>query len=70
MTSSTLWPILHKLKTEFVSNIKSFCIFGENGSEFIIVSKNYKMFAFGNNKYGCLGLGHYNAVKEPKIVNE
>jgi alpha-tubulin suppressor-like RCC1 family protein len=70
MSSITLWPILHKLKTEFVSNIKSFCIFGENGNEVIIVTKNDKVFAFGDNKYGCLGLGHNNAVKVPEIVKE
>jgi alpha-tubulin suppressor-like RCC1 family protein len=28
------------------------------------------VFAFGDNKYGCLGLGHNNTVKEPKIINE
>jgi RCC1 and BTB domain-containing protein len=26
--------------------------------------------SFGDNKYGCLGLGHNNAVKEPQIVNQ
>jgi alpha-tubulin suppressor-like RCC1 family protein len=70
MSSITLWPILHKLKPQFVSNIQFFYIFGENGNEVIIVTKNDKVFAFGDNNYGCLGLGHNNAVKEPQIVNQ
>ncbi len=28
------------------------------------------MSSFGDNKYGCLGLRHNNAVKEPQIVNQ
>jgi alpha-tubulin suppressor-like RCC1 family protein len=51
-------------------NIKTFYIFGKNGKEVIIVDKNNKVFAFGDNKYGCLGLGHNKVVKEPEIVNE
>ncbi len=56
MSSITLWSCLHNLKPEFVPNIKLFCIFGKSGDEVIIVTGNDKMFAFGDNKYGCLGL--------------
>jgi alpha-tubulin suppressor-like RCC1 family protein len=70
MSSITLWPILHQLKLEFVSNIKFFCVFGEKANNVIIVTKNDKVFTFGSNEYGVLGLGHNNAVKEPQIVND
>jgi hypothetical protein len=36
----------------------------------IIVTKDNKVLAFGDNQFGCLGLGHNNAVKEPQIVNK
>ncbi len=62
--------ILHELNEKFVSNIEFFCIFGETGNEVLIVSKDDKVFAFGNNKYGLLGLGHNNAIPEPLEINE
>jgi RCC1 and BTB domain-containing protein len=58
------------VKPQFVSNIKFFCVFSQTGNNIIIVTKNDKVFTFGSNEYGCLGLGHNNAVKEPEIVNE
>ncbi len=58
------------MKPQFVSNINFFCVFGEIGNNVIIVTKNDKVFTFGSNQYGVLGLGHNNAVKEPEIVNE
>jgi RCC1 and BTB domain-containing protein len=70
MASIRLWPVLHKLKPDFVSNIKFFYVFGNEGNNVIIVTKNDKVFAFGDNNDGCLGLGHNNAVREPQIVNE
>jgi RCC1 and BTB domain-containing protein len=70
MSSITVWPILHQLKPQFVSNIKLFCVFSKEGNNVIIVTKNDKVFTFGSNEYGVLGLGHNNAVKEPQIVNQ
>jgi RCC1 and BTB domain-containing protein len=70
MSSITLWPILHQLKPEFVSNIKLFCVFSESGNNVIIVTKNDEVLSFGDNKYGCLGLEHNVAVKEPQIIKE
>ncbi len=44
MCSITLWPILHQLKPQFVSNIKFFCVFSKNRNNVIIVTKNDKVF--------------------------
>ncbi len=70
MSSNTFWPVLQELKFKFVSNIKFFFVFGDHENEVMIVTKNNKVFAFGDNSDGCLGLGHNNAVKEPQIINE
>ncbi len=68
MSTIALWPIL--LKPDFVSNINFFCVFGDKGNEYIIVTNDNKIFSFGSNKYGCLGLGHNNPVQKPEIVEE
>jgi alpha-tubulin suppressor-like RCC1 family protein len=68
--SITFWSALNKLKPQIVLNIKFFCIFSAGANEVLIVTKNDKVFAFGDNNSGCLGLGHNNTVKEPEIVNE
>ena len=51
-------------------DIKFFCVFGDNENDVIFVTNDDKVYAFGDNKYGCLGLGHNNRVNEPNIVNE
>jgi RCC1 and BTB domain-containing protein len=70
MSNINNWVVLHKLRQSFISNIKFVCIFGENGNEVLIVSKDDNVFAFGPNKYGCLGLGHNNPIQEPTRVEE
>jgi RCC1 and BTB domain-containing protein len=66
----SLYPVLDNLKPDFTSNIKFFCVFGKDGNEVIIVTKDDKTYAFGSNYSGCLGLGHEKIVQEPTIVNE
>jgi alpha-tubulin suppressor-like RCC1 family protein len=34
------------------------------------ISKDDKVFTFGANNFGCLGLGHNNVVKELEIIQE
>jgi RCC1 and BTB domain-containing protein len=70
MANITNWFVLHKLKPQFVTKIKFICIFGETGNEVLIVTEEDKVYSFGNNKNGCLGLGHKNEIQEPTIVEE
>jgi hypothetical protein len=53
MSSINFWPVLQKLKSEFVPHIKFFYIFGEKGKEVFIFTKDDQFFAFGNNTNGC-----------------
>jgi RCC1 and BTB domain-containing protein len=61
------WVVLQKLNIHFYNNIKFISICGSN---VIIVTKSDKVFSYGNNTDGCLGLGHYNTVDEPQVVSE
>jgi RCC1 and BTB domain-containing protein len=58
------------LKKKFIFDIKFIYIWGLNGENVIFCNKNDEMFSYGTNTYGCLGLGHSNAVENPTKVNE
>ena len=62
--------ILSKLKPNLISIIKSVHIFGEIGSEVIVVTKEDNVFSFGSNRNGCLSLHHDRPVEEPtKLID-
>lgn len=60
----------NKLKPEIIESIEFICVFGKKGNVIIFITNNDKVFAFGGNHYGWLGLGHNNAVEEPEEVME
>jgi alpha-tubulin suppressor-like RCC1 family protein len=70
MNSLKKWKALHHLNKEFVSQIKLFCVFGENGNEVLVINKNDEVFGFGDNENGCLGLRTDNSTREPIKINE
>lgn len=44
---------------------------GQTGSDVLLITNDNRMFAFGKNENGCLGLGHKNDVSdEPQEINE
>lgn len=54
LTSITNWYVLHRMKPQFLSRIASFIVFGENGTEVLLVTKDDAVYAMGLNKFGCL----------------
>ncbi|CAG2168303.1 unnamed protein product [Oppiella nova] len=64
------YKLLRKLKPEFIKSIKTVSVFGRYGTDVLIVTKDDKVFAFGENRNGCLGLGTNKPVAEPTLVNE
>lgn len=64
------YELLRQLDPQFVKLIKSVYVFGKYGTEVLIITKEDKVYAFGLNSFGCLGLGHNISVKEPNIVGE
>ena len=58
------------MKPQFLSRIQSFIVFGENGTEVVLITKDDTVCSFGLNKFGCLGLGHKEEVLEPTEIVE
>lgn len=61
---------LPQLSPDFVKKIKSVSIFGKYGTDVLIVTKDDKVWAFGDNGNGCLGVGTNLPVSEPTLVPE
>ncbi|XP_020287366.1 RCC1 and BTB domain-containing protein 1-like [Pseudomyrmex gracilis] len=62
------WPIFSLLGPEFVSGIHMVMVYGNLGNEALIVTKNKKVFALGNNIAGCLGTGCAHSTLYPREV--
>jgi alpha-tubulin suppressor-like RCC1 family protein len=60
----------NKISDHFLINIKIIYVFGDKVTEVLVMAKDDKCYAFGENTNGVLGLGHNRQVKEPKIINE
>ena len=51
--------------------IDSFCVFDDtDGKNCIYVTKNSKVFAFGSNYLGILGIGDIGSIEEPVLIKE
>ncbi len=61
--------VFNKLSDDFLRNIQIIHVFGNKVTE-VLVTKDDKCYAFGENGCGVLGLGHDRQVKVPKIVKE
>jgi alpha-tubulin suppressor-like RCC1 family protein len=70
MSTSIDLNALNKISDQFLINIKIIYVFGYKVTEVLVVTKDDKCYAFGQNTDGVLGLGHDRQVIEPKIVNE
>ncbi len=62
--------ILNKLNDHFLRDIRIIHVFGYKVTEVLIVTKDDKCYAFGENGCEVLGFGHDRQVKEPKIIEE
>jgi alpha-tubulin suppressor-like RCC1 family protein len=65
-----MWHQLDLLESTLMENIRIFYVFGEKGTEALLVTHDNLVYGMGTNKYGCLGLGHDKPTPMPKIVAE
>lgn len=63
------WLIFIILDPDFISSVKTACVFGSSGNEAIVVTKDDDVYAFGSNCSGCLGLGDSHGNLEPRKVD-
>ncbi|CAG2161697.1 unnamed protein product [Oppiella nova] len=49
------------------NSIRLLCVFGIKGSEVIFATKEDKVYGFGNNRYGLLGVGVNGKVSDPMV---
>jgi len=64
------YTILTNLSPQFVEKIRMVSVFGTTGSEVLIVTNDDFVYAFGDNRKGCLGLGISSRILEPTKVVE
>lgn len=56
MTDVRRWTLFALLSPEFVDNIQSCVVFGNAGSEAVILTKSDEVFGIGTNCCSCLGI--------------
>jgi alpha-tubulin suppressor-like RCC1 family protein len=66
------FDVLNKLNDKFKQRVKILYVFEDDEDEFnvLIVTKDEKTFAFGENSNNRLGFGHNEVVNEIQIVKE
>ena len=64
------WPILHRLEHSFLHQIRSFLVFGDRGTEVLIITVNDFIYTFGENKWPSLPLGHRDRIERPEEIVE
>nr|CAH0100079.1 unnamed protein product [Daphnia galeata] len=64
----TKWTVLSLLDNKFLRNLKMAVIFGNMGSEVIMVTTDDDVYAMGCNSSGCLGLGDTTSALQPRKI--
>jgi len=65
------FEVFNKIPENIKQNISIFHIFDDfKGYNVLYITNDDRVFGFGSNCSGCLGLGHNRAVNEPQIINE
>jgi alpha-tubulin suppressor-like RCC1 family protein len=50
------------------STVKDIISISSDGGHCILLRKDGKVYSYGSNEYGQLGLGHYNYIKVPTLI--
>lgn len=64
----TKWTVLSLIDSKFLRNLKLAVIFGNLGSEVIMVTLDDDVYAMGCNSSGCLGLGDTASALQPRKI--
>jgi len=62
------WTVLSLLDSKFLQTLKLALVFGNLGSEVIMVTDEDEVYAMGCNSSGCLGVGDSHSTLEPRKI--
>ena len=63
------FEICKKIPEIIAKQIKLFYIFDNNNNQNVLfVTNDDNVYGFGENKYGMIGLGHYDKVSKPTLI--
>ena len=65
------FEICSKIEPKLKKVVKAFHVFDDfNGLNILFITSDDKVYGFGQNTWGCCGLGHSNFVNEPQVIPE
>ena len=65
------FEVFEKVDQILKQRIKIFHVFDDkNGYNVLFITSDDKVYGFGQNIFGCCGLGHNNVVEEPQLIPE
>src|ERR1700692_525634 len=65
------FKICSKIEPKLKKIVKVFHVFDDNfGLNVLFITSDDNVYGFGQNSFGCCGLGHNNVVNEPQVIPE
>ena len=65
------FEICSKIEPKIKKIVKIFHVFDdEKGLNVLFITSDDKVYGFGQNSFGCCGLGHNSVVNEPQVIPE
>ncbi|KAH9421068.1 RCC1 and BTB domain-containing protein 1-like [Dermatophagoides pteronyssinus] len=67
-----LWRILRRISPEFLANLSKFYLYGMIGGSTLLFTRDNRVFAYGFNGNGRLGVGHFrlDVSGQPEEIEE
>ena len=65
------FEICSKIVPKLKKVVKAFHVFDDDeGLNVLFITSDDKVYGFGQNTFGCCGLGHNRVVNEPQVIPE
>ena len=65
------FQICSKIEPKLKKVVKAFHVFDDRlGLNVLFITSDDNVYGFGQNAYGCCGLGHDNVVNKPQVIPE
>ena len=65
------FEICSKIELKLKKTVKAFHVFDDRqGKNVLFITSDDNVYGFGQNFFGCCGLGHNSVVNEPQVIPE